>query len=32
MQKKATISDAQIYRYKLSRTWDSKKLQFFLLV
>lgn len=25
MQKEATISDDQIYRYKLSRTWDSTK-------
>ena len=25
MQKEATISDNQLYRYKLSRTWDSTK-------
>ena len=32
MQKEATISDNQLYRYKLSRTWDSTNLRFFLLV
>ena len=25
MQKEATISDNQLYRYKLSRTWGSTK-------
>ena len=31
-KKEATISDNQLYRYKLSRTWDSTKPTILLLV